>query len=567
MKAFRKGSFSRQVLLTMLLVALVPMLLFSGVMLVMLVDRVQLQMDEQAATQMNQIITTLQQSCTALEGSVRTLAETPLVVQSMVSGNVNEQALYQAMLDSLGQNGALANYALYDVSGNRLMAIGNAPAGNRLSPDWGLLRRVRQADRLIFLAGLEESVVYYSAAPVHTDGGGITGYVVAAVTGEQFAGRFAGTFDSTGSLILLSPYWHLMYASQPSQGAEAVAALRAQLLDGQPLTGEGDAFHIYTAPDAQTGFTVVLQQPRLFTADILRRYYMLGGIITLLGVALSLWGTMLFSRRLAKPVGAISDAMSRVEHGDFSIRLKKQRNDELGRLARGFNRMMNEYQSSVERSVSRQRELNDTRIRMMQSQLNPHFLYNTLDSMRWLGVAHHAPKITSLATDLATILRMSISGEEFVSLQTELELVERYIEIQSIRFEDRFTCEIAVEERFQRCMVPKLMLQPLVENAILHGVAQQSDGYIKVWAEQQDKDLCVHVSDNGCGMPPDTVARINRIAAPTPGKHLGLYNVDTILRLHYGAAYGIHVTSTMGGGSCVSVRLPLSDPPTPKEGA
>jgi two-component system sensor histidine kinase YesM len=565
-KAFQKGSFSRQVFLTMLLVALVPMILFSGTMLLTLIQRVHVQIDEQAALELAQVHETLEITCGSLENSVRALVDTPLAAQELAGGKISEQALYRAMLDAIGDDSELADFILYDVKGKRVMATGRTLAAQTLSPEWGMLRRLRETGRYMLMDSQDGDAVFCAASPVLTQKGDTTGYVVAAVSPEQFAAQLAGAFNRTGNLMVLSPYWHLLYASQPAQSKAAVLALREQLLAGRPLEGEGDAYKTYTEADPATGFTLVLQRPQLFTMEMRQAYYLLGGIITLLGVGMSLWGTMLFSRRLAKPVGAISTAMTSVEHGDFSVRLKKQRNDELGRLARGFNRMMNEYQSSVERSVSRQKELNEARIRLMQSQLNPHFLYNTLDSVRWLGVEHHAPQISALATGLADLLRKSIAGEEFVLLQSELELVESYVEIQSIRFEDRFTCEIDVEEKFQSCIVPKLMLQPLVENAILHGLGQQEDGYIKVSAAQEGDDLVVSVTDNGVGIPPETVESLNRIGAPAPGQHLGLYNVDTILRLHFGSPYGVHVTSTLGEGSCVSMRLPLVSSPTVGKG-
>lgn len=563
MAAWQKGTFSRQVLLTMLTVALAPMLLYSVFMLVMLLNNIEAQLGAQAQAQLQQVQTRLDETGAALEQSVQALADNSVVRQALSGKEKGEQALYQAMLTSIGNHGNLAWFSLHDSQGKRITATGKVKATERLAPDWGLLRRVNAAQGSVLAEGQDDAVLF-AACPIPGADGQTVGYAVAAVTAAQFQAMQAGAYDRANNLLVVNPYFRMLYHPQPSQGAAQAALLRDQWLAGQRLTGEGDAFRFYLAQNLRTGFTLVLEQPNTFTASVLQGYYLVGGAIGLLSIGLSLWGTMLFSRRLSKPVGAISDAMQRVEHGDFSVRLKKQRNDELGRLARGFNRMMNEYQSSVERSVSRQKELNETRIRMLQSQLNPHFLYNTLDSVRWLGVTHHAPKIATLATDLATLLRASIAGDEFLTLEAELELLEHYTDIQAIRFEDRFTCEIAVAERFQGCMVPKLMLQPLVENAILHGVADQQDGYLKIWAEQIGDDLAVYVSDNGRGMPQETVDHINHIAQRVPGTHLGLFNVDSILRLHFGPAYGVRAESRVGEGSCVSVRLPLRRQPKPE---
>ena len=200
------------------------------------------------------------------------------------------------------------------------------------------------------------------------------------------------------------------------------------------------------------------------------------------------------------------------------------------------------------------KEYNDA----LKAQIKPHFLYNTLDSMKWLGMAHDSPQVATLAANLALLLRASISGDEIVTLEEELELLERYADIQSIRFEDRFTCEIDVSERFQRCLVPKLILQPLVENAVIHALGERDDGYIKVSAEEENGELLLSVTDNGCGMPEALVEAINAGDARRGGGNLGIYNVDSIIKLHFGASYGLTASSTPGEGSRVCIHLPMN---------
>ena len=131
------------------------------------------------------------------------------------------------------------------------------------------------------------------------------------------------------------------------------------------------------------------------------------------------------------------------------------------------------------------------------------------------------------------------------------------MDIQAIRFEDRFTCEIDVAERFRSCLVPKLALQPLVENAILHGVSDMEEGYVKLWAEEDEGDLLLTVSDNGPGIPPEILEKLNSPDKRIPGGHLGLFNVDSIIRLHYGPRYGLSARVLPGEGSRVRLRLPV----------
>ena len=142
-------------------------------------------------------------------------------------------------------------------------------------------------------------------------------------------------------------------------------------------------------------------------------------------------------------------------------------------------------------------------------------------------------------------------------LEEELELIGRYLAIQEVRFGDRFVCELDVDERFQHCVVPKLILQPLVENAIIHGVADSDEGFIKLWAEEDAEGyLLLKVSDNGSGIPPEVLERLNSHEL-IPGGHLGLNNVDRIVRLSYGESCGLSAYPNEGGGSCVQLRLPM----------
>ena len=137
---------------------------------------------------------------------------------------------------------------------------------------------------------------------------------------------------------------------------------------------------------------------------------------------------------------------------------------------------------------------------------------------------------------------------EFISVNTD---------IQSLRFEDRFAWETDVDERFQHCIVPKLITQPLVENAIIHGVADMDDGYVKLTAREENGTLVLSVQDNGEGIPQEILDRLNSPDREMPAGHLGLRNVDRIVRLYYGEEYGISASAAPGEGSCVELRLPM----------
>ena len=542
-----RRSFTTRIFATVLLVALVPLAITNYAMLPLLLDGVEAQRARQAQGRLQTAALRLGEMAGRLTARMNAVAESPALGEGAFSP-AGEEALYQALFSLLEPVYEEGRFYLYSQDGGVYAVNGGAQAPE-FTPDWGVFRAAaQQPGETIFLPA--DGTALCAARTVGT------GFLLAQVDAARLDALLLDCCGENENLLALNAQGRLTYALQPANAQPVAQALRRQLLAGETLAGMGDENNYHLLREETTGLFLILQQPRVFNAGVRETYSLVCAVMGLLCLLLCLWGGWVLSRHLSRPVRELSAAMEQAQQGNFSLRLPAGREDELGRLNDSFNRMMTEYQENLRRSVQHEKELNDARLRMMQAQLNPHFLYNTLDSLKWMGVAHNAPQVSALAADLASLLRASISGNEFVTLEEELELVERYIDIQSIRFADRFVCEIAVDEQYQGCMVPKLVLQPLVENAILHGVSDREDGYIKLWAEGDEKTVTLFVSDSGCGMPPEMVAAINRGDAREAGGHLGIYNVNSIIKLHFGAQYGISASSAPGRGSRVRVRLP-----------
>ena len=257
--------------------------------------------------------------------------------------------------------------------------------------------------------------------------------------------------------------------------------------------------------------------------------------------------------------GSNSDLVVRLDRNSVALlrAMDGSNHDELGELAQQFNRMVLSLRRNQQALLQNQQALNDAQIRMMQAQLNPHFLCNTLDTMKWISKINQVPQVALMSTNLADILRFCISPDEFVELRRELEILGRYVEIQRIRLSDSFTFEQDVPEALLSCMVPKMMLQPLAENAILHGLSGVPDGRLSVTAQQLEGEVLeIRVCDNGCGFPADMLGQYKPPAQPTG--HLGLLNVDTILRKHYGEQFGLRLENrTDEPGACIAAQLPV----------
>ena len=382
------------------------------------------------------------------------------------------------------------------------------------------------------------------------------GYVVADVTAAQLTALFDGQYTATSRLLLLDPFWDQVYASSDLPAKTLAARLRSQLLAGQALSDSHGAYDYFVRQEPRSGFCLVLQQPKPMTEGTAELMYLVAGLSLLLCLGLCVLASMRFSRQLFEPIRALNSAMREVEEGNLNVQLDNRRIDEMGQLSGRFNRMAQRLRQNLKDSLRQQRELNEAQIRMMQAQLNPHFLYNTLDTIKWMGKIHQAPEIATISADLADILRSSISADELVPLRQKLRLVERYVEIQNIRFSGAFALTVEVDEPLRDVPVPKLMLQPLVENAILHGFRDRSGGEIRISAYRAEEDLILTVRDNGCGVPEEVLAQY-RDGAPRPGGHFGLHNVDAILRIRYGPDRGVRFVPVQGEGACIRITLPV----------
>lgn len=557
MRAWIRRSFRNRIFATVLLITLIPLLLCNVLMLQLQVSRSTRNQEAEAQEQLTSLQATFTDLCAAMSDVSGQLSQSTVVRSVLRKNAADSRILYQVLFRYTQELRQYARFELCTADGLCCYTTDTSQTIRQLNPDWGILYAAGETKGLAYRAGTSENTALEAAQAVRSYDGTILGYILVTMTQQDFDQLFGGDYALSTNVILLDRFWDPVYCSQSAKADSTVAALRGQLLAGAPLGDVGGECGYFVTQVPETGFFLILQQPRAFTSQALGTFYSVSAILGLLSLFLCLLYALWLSRHLSEPVNRMDDAMGAVRHGDFSAHLELDRADEFGRLADSFNRMTGEYQRNLERSIQRQQELNATQIRMMQAQLNPHFLYNTLDSIKWLGVTNQVPQIAAMATDLAAILRASISDDPFVTLEQELEIIDRYLEIQYIRFADRFACEIDIEERFQHCMIPKLALQPLVENAIIHGVADQDDGYIKITAREEAGDLILCVEDNGCGIPPEILERLNSPDKRIPGGHLGLYNVDRIAQLHFGPGYGIRVSSEEKQGSRVCLILPI----------
>lgn len=548
MKRLKDLSFRGKLLLSFLLIGVVPLLIFTVLMLN--IFRVTLAGNARDAAEA-ELSGAARAMDTLLAGGAEVLGalSDDALIRSELSepGTEPRQGVYDALYTLSSELRGQADFALYSSEGELHYTTGTGSAGS-LGTHWGLLNAAAATEGTAYAGG---DGCMLAARALRT-GDEPIGYAVMSLSPAQLETLFSA-YAGTGGILLLDPYWESVYSSEGAGDEGLAPRLREQLLSGEALSdGSGGSFYVHESED--TGFFLLYRQPEPVADWVMRLLYLVAGLTIVICIALCAMVSMMLSRQLFKPVRELNAAMGAVEEGKLETRLAVRSTDELGQLAGRFNRMTERLGAHLEESVRRRQELSDAQIRMMQAQLNPHFLYNTLDTVKWMGKINNVPEVATVAADLADILRSSISGDEFVTLGEELTTLDRYVEIQSIRFPGKFRLEKDIDEAALDVQVPKLMLQPIVENAILHGFAD-TGGSIVVTARLEDTELELTVTDDGCGMSEESLRRFRE--GGRAGEHLGLRNVDAILRLHYGDAYGLRFPPVSGRGTCVAISLPV----------
>ena len=483
----KNASFRQKLLTSFLAIGILPLLICT--LLMLNIFRLSLTRSEAdaAETQLDAMSGELSGLLSDCETVMEKLCAEPAVAAALDRSELDEQRVYSVLYRAAAPVLGGASLSVYGADGRQLYSTSSQPASGSLSPRWGLLAAAADGG-VVYRGASSKSSACIQAACAVRRGSVPLGYVVADVTAAQLTALFDGQHTATSRLLLLDPFWDQVYASSDLPAKTLAARLRSQLLAGQALSDSHGAYDYFVRQEPRSGFCLVLQQPKPMTEGTAELMYLVAGLSMLLCLGLCVLASMRFSRQLFEPIRALNSAMREVEEGNLNVQLDNRRIDEMGQLSGRFNRMAQRLRQNLKDSLRQQRELNEAQIRMMQAQLNPHFLYNTLDTIKWMGKIHQAPEIATISADLADILRSSISADELVPLRQELRLVERYVEIQNIRFSGAFALTVEVDEPLRDVPVPKLMLQPLVENAILHGFRDRSGGEIRISAYRTEED-------------------------------------------------------------------------------
>lgn len=318
---------------------------------------------------------------------------------------------------------------------------------------------------------------------------------------------------------------------------------------------------LYTMSRSEkTGWTVV---GCMNVDELLKRSKQAQSIYLLMSIVLVVVAMIissLIARNITLPIQKLRDSMVKVQQGDFETAdVEVTTENEIGSLTKSFNVMTHRIQELMEQNVHEQEEKRKSELKALQSQINPHFLYNTLDSIIWMAEGKKNEEVVLMTAALARLLRQSISNEEeLVSIGQEIEYARSYLTIQKMRYKDKLEFQIDVSPSIKSVPIIKLVLQPIIENAIYHGLKyKESKGLLIVKGYEEEDNVVLQIIDNGVGMDEDKLLHIfDKHKVNYHSNGVGVYNVQRRLLLYYGNGYGISYKSRQGEGTTATVTIP-----------
>lgn len=290
----------------------------------------------------------------------------------------------------------------------------------------------------------------------------------------------------------------------------------------------------------------------------MQRYMLIGVIIY---VVITIIICLFFSSQISKPMVSMRNMMKKAEDGDLHVRINIDRIDELGELGNSFNNMIGKMNEVVDKLVEEERIKKELELETLHAQINPHFLYNTLNTIKWMAKIQGDKSVSNAVTSLIKLLRVSINlGKEMITLEDEVDYVKNYIKIQNLRFNEKVNIIYNIHEDCLYCSIPKLILQPIVENSLIYGIREDEEEEpleISIKACIEGENLIILVEDNGPGISEEDLEKIfTKEKDVNKFSKVGLNNVNERIKLYCGEEYGIKIGNRSEIGTYVKVTIP-----------
>ncbi len=558
---FVRQSFKRQLFITFLAVTLILVIVGGAVTIQGFQARVKADYEKRDAEREKEVEDQINGIILGTEDTIESIAKTPVLLDALTKGRKNSLAIYSSLYELTS---GIRDYAVVDLyMGGMCMYSTRSGFKSEALPEYYsvLYEASNSGGKTVYTLDPGEASESGAALLIarQIQKGETPGYVVVRIPQAELEKQLTSSINTSDGFMLTNSYLRPFCLLGTAMDQKDLTLIRENLFSGNPYN-MGFKKNVYINEISDTGLLGIYTTPPALDETSIRASYQILILLALISIFVCLIVANRMSDYVSKPITVLARGMKRFRHGDFDAKIELFREDEFEQLAVGFNKMTTQLKDTMEERVRAERCVNETRIKMMQAQLNPHFLYNTLDTMKWVAKANNVPEVATMSASLAGILRSSISEKQFVTLSKELALIKNYSDIQRIRFDDKFDITIDVPGELMDAVIPKLILQPIVENAIIHGMDEVESGHIYIAAmkvREGEKDLLkISVQDDGKGISDEMLCALNNEDEKALEGHLGLNNVSTIIRLYYGKEYGVMAIRPTNGGTVMIVTLP-----------
>lgn len=364
-----------------------------------------------------------------------------------------------------------------------------------------------------------------------------------------------------GGTIIYHPQQQLIYSNLKGEDINEVLTEKGNSF----AAGSGKDRRIYTiSTSSQTGWKVVgVTYTNTLVSDtqFIQIYYLVLGVACFTVVVLL---SLLVSFRISRPIKLLTRSMQEVERGNFDTHVKIAASDEIGNLGHTFNLMITKIRELMRQNEREHEAKRRAELQALQAQINPHFLYNTLDSIIWMAEGGKHAEVVKMVSSLAKLLRLTINkGDEIVTIREEIDQITHYLIIQKMRYRDKLDFRVEVDESIYGNRILKILLQPLVENSIYHGIKNRREGgTVRILGKRVGGRILIQIVDDGVGFDPQRMADLLKRcpggeSEETEGSDgVGVRNVDERIKLSFGEEYGLSFGCTPEAGTVVNVWLP-----------
>lgn len=469
----------------------------------------------------------------------------------------DSESIYNTLYQITNPYRNYATFSIYDQNGNCMYAtcqLANRPTY------WGILHALNHSSiDIIKQVDSEDNQIVLNIATKIQNNNDTIGYIVSSIHSQDFTYLFSNQLSNDEGFGIISKENEPIYINSILETSGIFDKLHYAWISNSKYDDYFNDYYITIQNIENTGFKQIVIHPKVLSSSTMNRMYLMVGLLAVLSFIVCIIVAQKTITSFTQPINQMNQAMKQVQEGKLDTSIPVLCNDEFGVLSQNFNVMTQELSNFLEQKIETQRKLADIQIAMMQAQLNPHFLYNTLDTIKWMAKSAKVEPISQLSQKLARILRTSIVKEQFITIGEEFQICSDYGEIQNIRFQGKYQFLFDCPKDLLSYKIPKLIIQPLVENAIIHGLRMKETGIIKVFASKNNDAIILSVQDNGIGIDDEMMQFINTHQWKQIDGHIGMYNVDSILRLHYGVNSGLHAQRLEEGGTLIQITLPYKE--------